>query len=119
MNGEIVMLNLVALRAAVFTISGKTSGEGGGTDIRPPPPSVRGLIQFKRSLGCSRSHLACRLASPPSEKLSMYSNGRSETRFERERAVFEPSATDSLSKFIHPMSAQGHDTKALCQWGYN
>ena len=40
MNVEIVMQNLTALRAAVFTLSGKTSG--GGADIRPPP-SVRGL----------------------------------------------------------------------------
>ena len=34
MNVEIVMLNLMALRAAVFTLSRKNSGRG---DIHPPP----------------------------------------------------------------------------------
>ena len=33
MNVEIAMQNLAALRAAVFTLSGKTLG---GADIRPP-----------------------------------------------------------------------------------
>ena len=39
MNVGIVMQNLAALRAAVFTLSAKTQWEGGYS----PPPSVRGL----------------------------------------------------------------------------
>ena len=40
MNVGIVMQNLVALRAAVFTLSGKNL-KGGGADIRPPPVGTR------------------------------------------------------------------------------
>ena len=41
MNIEIVMPNLAALRAAVFTLSGEKK-TGGGADTHPP--SVRGLM---------------------------------------------------------------------------
>ena len=43
MNVGIVMPNLAALRAALFTLSGKNL-RGGGADNRPP--SVRGLMKL-------------------------------------------------------------------------
>ena len=39
MNVGIVMLNLAALRASVFTLSGRKNS--GGADIRPPPVGAR------------------------------------------------------------------------------
>ena len=61
MNGEIVMPNLAELRAAVFTLSGKNLR---GVDIRPPPPSVRGLNYFaervKHKTGAGHEpHFSC------------------------------------------------------------
>ena len=44
MNVEIVVLNLAALRAAVFTLSGKNLMEGSG--YSPPPVGARVNVEY-------------------------------------------------------------------------